>query len=119
MFGLILLFEFGLLRLNYLARQKSGFMELNWLWRFFDKRGLMVLTLPIHFILVVAIALYAMLMGYAWGLGFIVGALGVNFEADRLTWNRFMQAPGYHRCSQCGTMMPVRPMQCPRCERLQ
>jgi hypothetical protein len=117
-FFFILFFEAELLHINYVAREKGGFIEQNKLWRWFDKRGLMVLTIPIHVAFVVGFASYALLTGADVTLGFIMGALGVNFMYDSMTWHNFQQAPSYIRCADCGTMIPTRPAKCPTCEKL-
>lgn len=117
-FLMVLGFEFGLLRINYIARAKAGFIEGNKAWRWFDKRGLMVATIPIHAAFVVGLSLWALLYNEL-ALGFLAGAISFNYLADDMTWKRFQKAPSYLRCSKCNTQMPTHPAQCPHCDKLQ
>jgi len=82
LFAFVSLFDFALSWVNWEARVKRGAIELNPLWRFFDKSGKRILGHLIPFVVVIVIGFVLLVLNLTWVLGFLFGVLFVNLYYD-------------------------------------
>jgi len=81
-FIFVLFFEFALVYINWEARAKRNALEMNPLWRKFDKRGRTLLSLVITPLIVVLLGSFALLFNLSLVIGVLLGALIFNLFND-------------------------------------
>lgn len=102
-FLLIVAMTLALEYVNYRARVSFKLLEMNPIWRWFDKRGLTWMSLMLHFCIVVGLtSVFLFVYGLAFSLGVFVGFISLNLVADYLTLSKnkrcMTMCPDYKKC---------------------